>query len=92
MAGIDRFACITVAVKDQDEALRWFTEKLGFKKRVDRLGDHLRRTCLQTAAEADLDRADRSGPRCPMVGSWRRSSRRRAPLRARHGAMEKTTV
>ena len=26
MPGIDRFACITVAVKDQDEALKWFTE------------------------------------------------------------------
>jgi catechol 2,3-dioxygenase-like lactoylglutathione lyase family enzyme len=35
MSGIDRFACITVAVADQDEALRWFTEKLGFVKRVD---------------------------------------------------------
>jgi hypothetical protein len=32
VAGIDRFECITVAVKDQDEALHWFTE-LGFEKR-----------------------------------------------------------
>ena len=29
MPGIDRIACITVAVKDQDEALKWYTEKLG---------------------------------------------------------------
>jgi hypothetical protein len=26
MAAIDRFACITVAVTDQDEALQWFTD------------------------------------------------------------------
>jgi catechol 2,3-dioxygenase-like lactoylglutathione lyase family enzyme len=42
MPGIDRFACITVAVKDQDEALRWFTEKLGFVKRVDMPGPGIR--------------------------------------------------
>jgi catechol 2,3-dioxygenase-like lactoylglutathione lyase family enzyme len=35
MTGIDRFACITVAVRDQDEALQWFTEKLGFRKHTD---------------------------------------------------------
>jgi hypothetical protein len=42
MAGIMRFACITVAVQDQNEALRWFTEKLGFVKRVDRPGPGIR--------------------------------------------------
>ena len=35
MAGIKRFLCITVAVKDQDEALQWYTEKLGFRKHTD---------------------------------------------------------
>src|SRR5215471_16470962 len=35
MAGIKRFFCITVAVKDQDEALQWYTEKLGFRKHTD---------------------------------------------------------
>lgn len=42
MSGIDRFACITVAVKDQDEALSWFTEKLNFQKRVDMPGPGIR--------------------------------------------------
>lgn len=42
MAGIQRFACVTVAVRDQDEALRWFTEKLGFVKRVDALAPGMR--------------------------------------------------
>jgi hypothetical protein len=27
MAGIDRIVTITIAVRDQDEALAWFTEK-----------------------------------------------------------------
>jgi len=36
MPGIDKIATITIAVKDQEEALTWFTEKLGFVKRMDR--------------------------------------------------------
>jgi predicted enzyme related to lactoylglutathione lyase len=35
MAEIDKIAALTIAVKDQDEALRWFTERLGFEKRID---------------------------------------------------------
>ncbi len=35
MADIDKVATLTIAVKDQDEALRWFTERLGFEKRID---------------------------------------------------------
>jgi predicted enzyme related to lactoylglutathione lyase len=35
MAGIDTVSTITLAVRDQDEALRWFTEKLEFEKRID---------------------------------------------------------
>lgn len=35
MPGIDKVATLTIAVKDQDEALRWFTEKLEFEKRTD---------------------------------------------------------
>lgn len=35
MPGIDKIATLTIAVRDQDEALQWFTEKLDFEKRVD---------------------------------------------------------
>jgi hypothetical protein len=35
MSMIERVGTLTIAVKDQDEALRWFTEKLEFEKRVD---------------------------------------------------------
>lgn len=32
---IDRLAHVTLYVRDQDEALGWYTEKLGFVKRAD---------------------------------------------------------
>jgi UPF0288 family protein (methanogenesis marker protein 3) len=35
MTGIDKVTTLTIAVKDQNEALRWFTEKLDFEKRAD---------------------------------------------------------
>jgi predicted enzyme related to lactoylglutathione lyase len=35
MKAIDKISTVTIAVVDQDEALKWFTEKLGFEKRVD---------------------------------------------------------
>ncbi len=35
MSGIEKVATLTIAVKDQEEALRWFTEKLAFEKRMD---------------------------------------------------------
>lgn len=38
MASINRIACLTVAVKDQEEALHWYIEKLGFEKRADITG------------------------------------------------------
>ena len=35
MTEISKIATLTIAVKDQDEALRWFTDRLGFEKRID---------------------------------------------------------
>jgi catechol 2,3-dioxygenase-like lactoylglutathione lyase family enzyme len=54
MAGIDRFACITIAVKDQDEALKWFTEKLEFQKRVDMPGPGIRFLSISPKNQPDL--------------------------------------
>ena len=42
MAGIEKVSTITIAVKDENEALRWFTQKLGFEKRLDLAGPGLR--------------------------------------------------
>ncbi|HZV19919.1 MAG TPA: VOC family protein [Hyphomicrobiales bacterium] len=54
MASINRIACITIAVKDQDEALRWFTEKLGFEKRADQPGPNLRWLSVSPPKQPDL--------------------------------------
>jgi catechol 2,3-dioxygenase-like lactoylglutathione lyase family enzyme len=54
MSGIDRFACITIAVKDQDEALAWFTEKLEFQKRVDMPGPGIRFLSVSPKNQPDL--------------------------------------
>jgi uncharacterized glyoxalase superfamily protein PhnB len=35
MQAIDKVSTVTIAVTDQDEALLWFTEKLGFEKKMD---------------------------------------------------------
>ncbi|HEY7403718.1 MAG TPA: VOC family protein [Candidatus Angelobacter sp.] len=42
MPAIDRVAVVTIAVKDQDAALQWFTEKLGYEKRADIPGAGMR--------------------------------------------------
>jgi uncharacterized glyoxalase superfamily protein PhnB len=42
MPGIDKVSTVTIAVEDENEALRWFTEKLGFEKRLDLSGPGLR--------------------------------------------------
>jgi predicted enzyme related to lactoylglutathione lyase len=42
MPGIEKVSTVTIAVKDENEALRWFTEKLGFDKRMDLIGPGLR--------------------------------------------------
>ena len=42
MQAIDKVSTVTIAVKDQDEALTWFTQVLGFEKRVDQCGDGFR--------------------------------------------------
>jgi catechol 2,3-dioxygenase-like lactoylglutathione lyase family enzyme len=35
MEPIDRVSTVTIAVADQDQALAWYTEKLGFEKKMD---------------------------------------------------------
>ena len=39
---IDKVSTVTIAVTDQDEALAWFTQMLGFEKRVDQRGHGFR--------------------------------------------------
>ena len=35
MSGTEKISTITIEVRDENEALRWFTVKLGFEKRLD---------------------------------------------------------
>jgi hypothetical protein len=49
MASINRFACIAIAVKDQHEALQWFTEK-----RVDRSRPGIRFLSVSASKQPDL--------------------------------------
>ena len=80
MSPIDRVAVVTVAVKDQEEALRWFTDKLGFTKRQDRHG-------------AGIALADRgAGARSTgSSSSWRPGSRGMS-ARARRWSSTRGTV
>jgi uncharacterized glyoxalase superfamily protein PhnB len=42
MQAIDRVSTVTIAVADQDEALAWYTERLGFEKKMDVRSGQLR--------------------------------------------------
>lgn len=42
MQAIDKVSTVTIAVKDQEEALAWYSEMLGFEKRIDQQGNGLR--------------------------------------------------
>ena len=55
MPGIDKIATITIAVKDQAEALQWFIEKLGFVKRMDLQGPGLRWLTIAPKNQSEVD-------------------------------------
>lgn len=55
MAGIDRIVTITVSVRDQDEALRWYTELLGFEKRSDIQGQGMRWLTVSPRKQPELE-------------------------------------
>lgn len=42
MQAIDKVSTVTIAVNDQDEALTWFTQMLGFEKRIDQSDEGFR--------------------------------------------------
>jgi hypothetical protein len=54
MLGISRVSTITIAVRDQDEALRWFTERLGFEKRMDIGGEGMRWVTVAPKGEREV--------------------------------------
>jgi len=55
MQAIDKVATVTIAVTDQDEALTWFTQILGFEKRVDQQGNGFRWLTVAPPQQIDVE-------------------------------------
>jgi uncharacterized glyoxalase superfamily protein PhnB len=53
--GIYRIKAVTIAVADQDEALAWYTEKLGFAKKADILVPGFRWVTVAPAEQQDVE-------------------------------------
>lgn len=53
---LTRISLITVIVEDQEDALKWYTEKLGFKKRNDtKFGDGMRWITISPPQQDELE-------------------------------------
>lgn len=55
MQAFDKVSTVTIAVQDQDEALTWFTEMLGFEKRLDQRGDGFRWLTVAPPQQAEVE-------------------------------------
>ncbi|HKF47051.1 MAG TPA: VOC family protein [Terracidiphilus sp.] len=55
MQAFDKVSTITIAVQDQDEALTWFTQVLGFEKRMDQQGSGFRWLTVAPPQQAEVE-------------------------------------
>ena len=55
MPAIDRVSTLTIAVRDQNEALQWYTEKLDFEKRVDLSADGMRWLTVAPKGQKEIE-------------------------------------
>jgi catechol 2,3-dioxygenase-like lactoylglutathione lyase family enzyme len=55
MPTIDRIVTVTIAVRDQEQALAWFTGKLGFEKRKDLSGPGMRWLTVAPPEQSEVD-------------------------------------
>jgi len=55
MQAIDKVTTVTIAVEDQDEALIWYTEKLGFEKRTDNSANGIRWLTVAPSQQIDVE-------------------------------------
>lgn len=55
MPTIERVVTLTIAVADQDAALAWFTEKLGFQKRADMQAPGMRWLTVAPALQTEVE-------------------------------------
>jgi uncharacterized glyoxalase superfamily protein PhnB len=55
MQAIDRVSTVTIAVADQDEALQWYVEKLGFEKKMDVRSPEFRWLTVAPPQQVDVE-------------------------------------
>lgn len=55
MQAIDKVSTVTIAVADQDEALAWYTEMLGFEKRMDVRSPQFRWLTVAPPQQVDVE-------------------------------------
>jgi uncharacterized glyoxalase superfamily protein PhnB len=55
MQAIDRVSTVTIAVADQDEALQWYTQKLGFEKKMDVRSPQFRWLTVAPPQQVDVE-------------------------------------
>lgn len=55
MQAIDKISTVTIAVTDQDEALAWYTQMLGFEKRVDQQASGFRWLTVAPPQQIDVE-------------------------------------
>ena len=55
MQAIDRVSTVTIAVADQDEALAWYTEMLGFEKKMDVRSPQFRWLTVAPPQQVDVE-------------------------------------
>lgn len=55
MQAIDKVSTVTIAVEDQDDALTWYTQMLGFEKRIDQRGDGFRWLTVAPPQQAEVE-------------------------------------
>jgi uncharacterized glyoxalase superfamily protein PhnB len=55
MQAFDRVSTVTIAVANQDEALTWFTEILGFEKKVDVRNEQFRWLTVAPPQQVDVE-------------------------------------
>ena len=55
MQAFDRVSTVTIAVVDQDDALMWYTEKLGFEKKMDVRSSQFRWLTVAPPQQVDVE-------------------------------------
>jgi uncharacterized glyoxalase superfamily protein PhnB len=55
MQAIDRVSTVTIAVADQDDALTWYTQKLGFEKKMDVRSPQFRWLTVAPPQQVDVE-------------------------------------